>query len=430
MSSPKILFVGDSPTVSTGFAHCTREAARELYFYGWEVHILALSYFGDPHTHPYTLYPCVNPLESSFSNMGEDRLPALIDKLNPDIVVLLNDPWNISGYFSQLDKYSKSKESQGYGSLALPPIVGWLAVDAKNQKGYECSRLDHVITWTQFAIDELREGGYKGETSIVPLGVDTGIFNRKDRTIARKMVCPDDLPEDAYVVGVVGRNQPRKRIDLTIAYFAEWIRRHKITNAYLYIHTAPTGERACDIRSLCDYYLKRYGIENRVILHEPSVGVGADVSLMPYFYSAFDMLFSTSQAEGWYLPGIEAMACECPVLCSDWAALGSSGGWTRDAVLRVPCTSTALSAPLNSHPYTIGGVMDREGAVSALHKLYTFADMRRTLADRGLVLANELTWQHTGEQFRGVIEGIVTASKSKPQVKVEIPGPLEVSANG
>lgn len=426
----KIIIVGDSPTVSTGFAHCTREVCRELYSSGrWEIHILALSYFGDPHNLSYTLYPCQNPLEYSFDNMGKDRLPALIESIKPDIVVLIQDPWNIPGYFSQLDKYSKSKESQGYGSLALPPIVGWLAVDAKNQKGYECNRLSHVITWTQFAIDELVAGGYTGESSIVPLGVDTDIFNRKNRAESRKMVCPDELPEDAYIVGVVGRNQPRKRLDLTIAYFAEWIRRYNISNAYLYIHTAPTGERACDIHALCDYHLKRHGIENRVILHEPSIGVGADVELMPYFYSAFDVLFSTSQAEGWYLPGIEAMACECSVICSDWAALGSQGGWTRDAVLRVPCTSTSLTAPLNAHPYTIGGVMDRESAVSALHKLYTFADMRKHLSDKGLLLAKELTWQRTGEQFREVIEGIVTASKSKPQVERTEADIREAAAN-
>lgn len=407
------IIVGDSPTVSTGFSHCTRTLANELISTGWSVSVLGFSYWGEPHNFPYSIYPCYNPLEHGFNSMGDDRLPALIDRLKPDVVVLLNDPWNVKLYFDQIDAYNASRTDQGYGPLIIPPIIGWLAVDSLNQKGYECNRLSHLCVWTDFAADEMAVGGHDGSISVVPLGVDLDIFQPKDRAESRKIICsmPEDvpaIPEDAFVVGVVGRNQLRKRLDLTIAYFSEWIKRYNIPDAYLYLYSSPTGERSCDINQLVEYHLVRHGIKHRVIVPEVGrIGIGNDVSLMPYFYSAFDVLLSTSQAEGWYLPGLEAMACRCPVLVPDFAALGERG-WTGDAAIRIPCTSSALTAPMNAGPYTIGGIPDKEETISRLDQLYHSPTLRKCISRRGLALASGLTWKRSGEMMRGVIESVLT----------------------
>jgi glycosyltransferase involved in cell wall biosynthesis len=377
-AAPKrcILWVGDAG-VSTGFARCTHAVCDEFHTAGWDVHILGLNYFGDPHEHPYKIYPPRQPWDGGHDPYGVSRLPLLVARLEPDVVVLLNDPWNVRGYLEEGLKEAGVQASR---------VMAWLAVDAKNQPGHELNDLDHVVVWTRFAANELRAGGYTGEPSIVPLGVDHELFCPRPRKGARAICWPCSLPQDAYVVGVVGRNQPRKRIDLSIAYFAEWIKRYQIDNAYLYLHVAPTGEMGCDIKSLVHYY----GIHGQVVASVPNAGLGIPQDRLPLLYSSFDVLLTTTQGEGFGLPVLEAMACGVPCIVPEWSGLGD---WTEDAALRVPCTSTALSAPTNGAPYTIGGVPDREATIKALQAMYEQADMRELYRKRGLKMAARSEYQ-------------------------------------
>lgn len=402
----RILWCGDSPTVSTGFSRCTVAACAELHNAGHEVHVLGMSYFGDPHEFPYAIYPCVQPLDGGRDAFGVGRMAVLAKRLKPDLIVILQDPWNIEAYIETM---------KAAGVDPMPPVVGWLAVDGKNQRGKPLNSLAHVVTWTQFGIDELRTGGYEGPASIVPLGVDTSIFYSRDRKEARRAAGIGSLPDGAFVVGVVGRNQPRKRIDLSIEYFAEWVKREGIDDAYLYLHVAPTGEQGCDIGSLARYH----GMRGRVIWAKPDVGVGIETERMASVYSAFDVLLSTTQGEGWGLTAMEAMACGVPCVLPDWSAYGE---WAKPAALLVPCLGTALTAPLNDGPYTIGGIMDKETAILTLDRLYrgdpgegefTGTELRALYRRGGLELTArpEYRWENIGAALRSVLESVVVEGR-------------------
>lgn len=400
---PSVLWIGDA-VVSTGFARCTHAVCDGLHAAGWTVNVIGMGYYGDPHSYPYTIWPAIAPIDGCKSYGGEMRLPLLIDKLRPDVVVLLNDPWNVDGYFKYLSRVRDECVIAGSLMPEIPPIVGWIAVDACNQKAAPLNQLAHVVTWTQFGADELVKGGYKGPTSVVPLGVNRTVFYPRDKAESRRRCLPRTWPADAYVVGFVGRNQPRKRLDLIVQYFAEWVHRHSIDNAYLYLHVAPTGELACDLKSLVTYY----GVNNHVAIATPHVGAGDPESAMPHVYSAFDVYFTTTTGEGWQLPALEAMSCGVVCVLPDNSAFGQ-GGWVGDAALKVPCISTALNAPLNGGPYTIGGVVDMEGAISTLDNVYRYLKgvQREGFIERGLRLAQSLTWDRTASEFQRVLENVL-----------------------
>lgn len=395
----RVLLVGDSPTVNTGFSRCTREVCNELVESGHTVSVLGMGYAGDPHTYPYQIYPCVNRYDKCTSYGGEERLPILTGRLNPDIVVILQDPWNIGAYFDQLDKVKELCDKENI-PFTIPSIVGWLAVDSKNQKGEPLNRLAHLIVWTKFAGKELVKGGYGGDYSIVPLGVDINLFYPRDKQESRQEIFGDSIPFDAYIVGVIGRNQPRKGIHLTIEYFAEWIRAYGVDNAYLYLHVAPTGERSCDIRSLITYH----GLKGRVIINEPQVGYGNDESLMPKIYSCLDIHMTQSQAEGWHLPTLEAMACGVVCLVPDHSVFDRESGWCGDAVVRVKCNGNVLTAPLNAYPYTVGSIPDKDSTILGLQQLYSNENLRLNYGQRGVELARSLTWERTARAFRECLE--------------------------
>lgn len=402
--SMRILWVGDSPTVSTGFAKCTRFACEALYRAGHEVHVLGINEFGDPHSYPYKIYPCINPLDGCTDPFGVNRLPIMIDRIKPDLIVLLNDPWNVPEYFSYLDWVNEGRIAQEMEVINIPPIVGWLAVDSMNQKGAGCNRLAHVIVWTQFAIDELVKGGYTGDWSIIPLGVDTSIFRPLPKAECRAKILPSQIPDDAFIVGVVGRNQPRKRLDLTIRYFAEWIKQYNVENAYLYLYVSPTGERGCDIKSLVDYYK----INGKVIVASPE-GFGMAEESMPIIYNACDVYLSTSQGEGFGLPALEAMACGISLIVSN---CGGFGSWIpENCAFKISCPNTALTAPLNAHPYTIGGIADEKETIGALQKVYLYRELRENMGKNGVEFAQSMSWENVGDAIVNTLEKTFSSFK-------------------
>lgn len=416
----KVLWVGDTPNISTGFSRCTRAVCDELHARGHEVNILGINEHGDPSSYHSHIWPCVQRLDNSFDVMGNDRLPRMIERLTPDLVILLQDPWNVDDYFLSIDRYNQARVNQGYDPLTIPPIIAWLAVDAKNQPSKHLNKLHHLIVWTEFAKDELRLGGYEGECDVVPCGVDTELFYPMDKVECRLKLkdlglWPESTidPYSSYVVGVVGRNQSRKRLDLTLQYFAEWIHTYGISDAHLYLYVAPTGEKGCNIASLVRYY----GLGDNVCQAYGKIGVGADDSVMPLVYNSFDLYTSTTQGEGFGLPCLEAMACSIPCEVPDWSGYGS---WIPDnCTIKIPCTSTALSAPMNAKPHTIGGIADKSIFIHMLDKVYRDRAERERLGKSGLQLAQGLTWKESGRKFVDVVEGLMVDRSSVEVETVE-----------
>lgn len=412
----RILWVGDSPTVNTGFSICTRKVCEHLHQSGWDVHVLGLSYFGDPHQYPYKIYPAVNPLDNSRDAYGCMRLPKLIHQLKPDVVVLLNDPWNVEAYLYNITQYERETGVQIRDTFKL---VGWLAVDGKNTSAEDFDwttkkkdgslkhgRLDHLAVWTEFAKQELESNGWNGPAAdVIPLGVDTSVFYPVNKQAARAKILPPGVPADAFIIGVVGRNQYRKRLDLCIQYFAEWAHSRSIENAYLYLHCAPTGDKGVDIRSLVKYY----NISKRVILAQTLLGIGATEEQMRLTYNSFDLKLSLSQGEGFDLTTLEAMACGVLTMGADWSGLAS---WTGEAMIKIPCTSTAMTAPYGSLLYTIGGIADKQQTIEWFDSLHSSRQSLRETLKAASELVNELTWKNTATRFEKMLQRVL-----QPQIR-------------
>ncbi len=202
------------------------------------------------------------------------------------------------------------------------------------------------------------------------------------------------------MVGNVNRNQPRKRWDLTLRYFAEWVHSHRVTDARLFLHSAPTGDQSVNVLDLARYY----GILNQVALYTPEPFYGKADEDMRDVYNCFDLLISTTQGEGFGLPVIEAMACGRACLVPEWAALGE---WAKSAAALVPCNSTA---PQSFSPVAnvIGGVADERAFVTALDKLYREPDHRQMVADLGYARAREprFKWSVIGELWIEALDNL------------------------
>lgn len=105
-------------------------------------------------------------------------------------------------------------------------------------------------------------------------------------------------------------------------------------------------------------------------------------------YSGATALVYPSLYEGFGLPVLEAMACGCPVLCTDAASLPEVGG---EAPLYLP-----LSTPVAQRPAVLARQMQAVLAPS----------LRETLIARGLRQAARFDWQTTAHELAAALENL------------------------
>lgn len=382
----RLLWVGDA-CVASGFARATHHTLDTLR-HVWDVSVLGMNYRGDPHPYPYPVYPCF----SGGDPFGIGRLVEIVQKTQPDCIVLQNDVWNVPYYMDRL-KHAK---------IEIPVVVA-AAVDGKNCQGWKLNDAALTVFWTRFAETQARLGGYTRPSSVVPLGVDLDIYRPVGQAEARNALqslsgAKSKLPADAFLVLNVNRNQQRKRLDLTIEYFCEWVRQENVEDAYLMLHSCPTGESEYDLDQLMDYY----GLRDRLLLMTPDIGQGIPEQYLPYIYSCADVQISTTQGEGFGLTTFEGMACGVPQIVPRWSALEEL---CEDAVLKVECTSTAVT---QNRINVIGGVPDRSRFVDALIMAYESEDLRDEMRERGfrVVHQDQYRWENVGAAFAQAIDGI------------------------
>jgi glycosyltransferase involved in cell wall biosynthesis len=372
----KLLWVGDAACPS-GFAQATHRTLDTLKDH-YDVTVLGINYRGDPYDYPYPIYAAA----AGGDQLGINRLIWMCANFEPDLIVLQNDPWQIPLYLRQLQQYPEHRHI---------PVIASLAVDGKNQQGMNhLNGLALAIFWSEFGQREARKAGYTGPSTVIPLGVDLETYYPMDKTQAR-LNRKLDFVKDKFIVGNVNRNQPRKRWDLTIEYFAEWVKAEKIKDARLYFHTAPTGDVGCDVKQLTKYY----GILDMLLLREPQVWYGDSDEAMRETYNCFDVQVSTTQGEGFGLTTFEGMACGVPQIVPDWAALGEHA---KNAALLVPCTSTAIGWPYLN---IIGGIADKAGFIKALSLMYHDHNVREEFRALGFVrvMDDKLRWPNIGERW-------------------------------
>jgi D-inositol-3-phosphate glycosyltransferase len=384
----RLLWVGDAACPS-GFATATHgilETLRQTY----DVTVLGINYNGDPYDYPYDIY-AASGMGDSF---GVGRLIWMCDRFKPDVIVLQNDGWNIPFYVAKLKRRDAAGQYE-FPEHASIPIVACVAVDGKNFNGEWLKGIALAIFWTQFALNEAREGGYTGPAVVIPLGVDLETFKSLDKAETRAKSSINVIGEKVFIVGNVNRNQPRKRWDLTVKCFADWITKHNVNDAWLYLHSAPTGDMSIDVMALARYY----NVLDRTVLVQPPPFYGISDEEMCMTYNCFDVLLSTTQGEGMGLPAMEAMACEVPCLLPDWAAYGD---WARDAAMLVPCSSTNIGFPYKN---VLGGVVNEEALVSALDSLYRDHALRMHVASKGAqrVREDRFRWATIGARYAEVI---------------------------
>lgn len=382
-TKPRLLWIGDA-LVPTGFATVTHAVLNHLRN-AWEVVVSGVNYDGKKHSLPYH----VMPAQQGGDMWGMSRFRDLCAEFDPAVVIINNDWWNVA-QFARL-------------APAGVPVIGYMPVDGGHldpSAMVELNRLHTAVWYTEFGHRAACDAGFKGRSQVIPHGIDTAMFRPGDRTAARRALRLD-VPPGAFIVGNVNRNQPRKRLDLTIQIFAAWIKQHKVTNAHLLLHCAEK-DTGWDLRRVAACY----GIKDRLILTgAENIRDLKDEHTLRLVYNCLDVQMTTTLGEGWGLTTMEGMACGIPQIVPDASALAE---WATPAV-KIPCSRTLITPEIN----TTGALVDEAPFVDALQSLYQSRTARARLSAQGLayVRGEAFRWESVASQFQTLLAATPRGAK-------------------
>lgn len=388
----RILFSGDAPMVDTGFGVVSKNILKRLHEKGHEIAVLGINWFGDPYDteeYPYEIYPVD---KGSIDNLyAYGKLWWIEQQFQPDLIFFLNDPWVIQKYLSVRPKSIRSEYQKiiaYYPTDAGPMQEDWVEM---------LNGFDAQIVYSNFAERVLIESNdNKRPDNVYQIyhGVDTKTFYPMHRKQARAAL---GLPEDVFIVGMVARNQPRKRFDVLVSAFSKFAEGKD--NVKLYLHTA-ARDVGFDIPNLSE----QFNLGDKLIMSEgvtPSHGVSEEA--LNHIYNAFDVNVLISLGDGFGLPVAESMAVGCPQLVSDHSCLqelvAGHGGLT---------VKTAAWMMNTGGINTWGGFPDEQDLVQKLNVLYSNADLREKLGQQGynFITQDKFTWDYAADRFEEIIKRI------------------------
>jgi glycosyltransferase involved in cell wall biosynthesis len=357
----RILFVGDGVT-PTGFSTVMHNIIKNLPKRSFDVHHLGINYRGDPHDYDWKIYPAM--LGGDY--LGINRLREFAT-LKADGIFMLNDPWVLAKFLKVIKETWKD----------IPPIVLYFPVDSIDLDldwfiNYDIVK--KVVVYTKFGYNEVKKLIPNSDVSIIPHGIDTSIFYKifETRKEAKKLLFPKQDFKDSFIVLNANRNQPRKRIDLTIQAFSIFAK-DKPKNVRLYLHMG-IKDMGFDILKMC----QRYGVDERLIISNTKrVNQSESIEKLNLIYNATDVGVNTAIGEGWSLTNMEHAVTGAPQIVPEHSALTEI---YEDSGLLVPIFQWLT----NPDTLTVSGYVHPINIAERLEELYQNKELYDELSRKSL----------------------------------------------
>ena len=256
---------------------------------------------------------------------GNLEMTNIVKDFKPDVIFSVNDTWG-SQFVTDLPFFDKI------------PTVCWNTFDSLPllpDTIEKAPKIKHYWTWSDFAKKELHKHNFNHVKNQYPL-VNTNNFYKLTDSKISEIKNRFGLPQDAFIIGFVFRNQLRKLINTQIEAYSLFKKHNpEVKNTFLYTHTH-YGE-GWDIHRLCQQYgvdpkevlctyvckeTRQYfiapfhgqDIENPVIkrktLITANVGLGVSDEQLNEIYNIFSLYSHPATSGACELPCVEAALTE------------------------------------------------------------------------------------------------------------------------
>lgn len=385
----KVLWISDLVT-PTGFSRVSHSIIEYLPTVDYEIVGLGVNYYGDPHEYPFDIYPAT--LGGDLYGIGRLQMFAQRDI---DLIFILNDAWVVAEYLKTIKQLYKENR---------PKIIVYTPVDAKEHdpdwyKDFDI--VDQLVVYTEFARMVINKAAPQLETIVIPHGVDTSKFYKMsvDRRTLKREYFKNKLenPEDMFIIFSGQRNQPRKKLDITLEAFKLFVE-DKPENVKLYLH-AGVKDSYIDLIK----YGKRLGIDDRILLTNLTLGTQAvSIEKLNLIYNIADIGVNTGLGEGWGLVNIEHAVTGAPQVVPNHSAL--SDLYADCGILVEPSYKWVQNGIM-----TVGEVVTAEDFADGLEILYTDKKLYHTLSRAGIdkFSSSEFSWRSISRRFEELFREVL-----------------------
>jgi glycosyltransferase involved in cell wall biosynthesis len=351
----KILMCSEASFINSGFGTYSKELLSRLYdtnkydlaefasygyvndprdsFIKWKYYANAVKE-NDPRYSDYN--------SRTDNQFGRWRFEKTLIDFKPDVVFDVRDYW--------MSSYQRYSPLRPFFHWVLMPTVD----SAPQQEEWIDTFLnaDAIFTYSDWGAKVLlsQSSNKINYIDTVSPGIDPDIFKIKNRVNIRQQM---NIPQDAFIVGSVMRNQKRKLLpELFVAFrkaldILERSDKESIANkTFLYLHTS-YPDMGWDIPEL----LKQHRLSNKVIFsyickncskvscskfqgpmkvcsscyHNycalPSVTSAFSTEQLSNTYNIFDLYVQYAICEGFGMPQVEAGACGVPIATVNYSAM-------------------------------------------------------------------------------------------------------------
>lgn len=301
----------------TGFARVTHAIGDRLVERGHDVHCLATNFKGDYWPTKVKLYVPTSLIKDDV--YGKSRIVEMLAKVEPDVIVTLNDPQVILQLL-----YDNAYDTEKY-LLRYRPLIGYIPIDGHNHPaGW------NVLSGVMKRVAMSKFGqSFMPEAPVVYHGVDTSKFrpiNTRPMTTSTGVVCKTKAdckeafgyPRDSFLVLRVDKNSGRKDYAATWKALLPVMRRH--SDVIAHFHCGGRQDTAgIDMRML---WSRDQATAGRFYLPDQvTSAIGWSEQDLAILYNAADLFVSTSRGEGFGLTLAEAAACGLPIVAQNISAI-------------------------------------------------------------------------------------------------------------
>lgn len=399
----KILWLGDAGC-HTGFARVTHNIGERLVSdYGHDVSVLAVNYRGDYWPTNLKLY--LPTLKNSRDIYGLSRIVEVLAEVEPDVVVLLNDPQvAIKMLFENTWDTEKIL-------LQYRPLLFYGPIDGYNQPPVwkTLTKVTEWLAFCEFATE------YLGERTVVHHGIDTSIYHpvSSDRPITlsngtvvtSKQECKEAFgyEKDKFLVLRVDRNSYRKNFPDTILALWPVMKRHQ--NVIAHFHCQPNDPAGYNLPMMLT---REPELKDRFYFPgSQNTFEGWPEQDLAALYNASDLFVSTTWGEGFGLTLLEAVATGLPVLSQAVSSIPEVVG-----------PGGVLLDPLR--PITVPSGEDQwlpnvPAFEAEIEHLYMSRGARRQLSKAGAEHARKFSWDVAAKKFdESIAKLIKEAGQGEP----------------
>ena len=393
----------------TGFGVVTEAIAGRLIAAGYDVRVMAMNHRGEPVHGP--LAGRVWPIEGLSRYISEPCAAAIdgtlwprldtSDKWKPDAVLVIADMSGLLGYIGN--------SVQAWRTV---PVYHYCPIEGDNlhPSWRDVWSLFQPVSMSLYGQRVISE--HIGRpVPMVYHGVDTANFRPAsmsdplvvgDKKFRTKEACKAHIGLDPHrnVILRSDRLVERKFYDRFVVAMAEVLRQSPETDVL--IHCAPQDgnlDLAQEVLRLPEDLRKRFMISNS---HDTFRGLSTEELVV--LINAADVYVSTTGGEGFGLNLAESLACEVPVVVSDWAAEGEVVG---DGGIKIPVLHDSYGEPVRYHSgYGMDwGTPDTKAFVEPVLNLLNRPSRRRALGAAGRQhVLRSFSWDTAASQFMTLFE--------------------------